>query len=337
MVKYSGQRSPCQPVGKLRRRNFFISIAGTVIARPTWAQEPQGTVHLGWLARGQVATSSRAFLDTLRHLGWVQGRNLIVERRFADSEESYQNAAAELVAAGPDALFGAGAPDVAALLARTHTIPIVFAATSDPVALGFVESLARPGGNVTGVSTMTPELEVKQLELVRELLPKARRVAMLRDANNPGSESRLAIDVRSAPSLGLTLAPRQIRSVADIEGAFAATAADHDDAVHVEFSGTTLIERDDIVALAARYRLPAIYGVRPYAEAGGLLSYGPIYAENFRRAAILVDKIFRGAKPNVLPVEEPTRFELVINAKSAKELGVTVPLPLLTRADEVIE
>jgi putative ABC transport system substrate-binding protein len=276
-------------------------------------------------------------LDTLRHLGWVEGRNLIIERRFADSEESYHKAAAELAAAGPDVLFGAGAPDVAALLTQTHRIPIVFAAASDPVALGFVESLGRPGGNVTGVSTMTPELELKQLELLRELLPEARRVAMLRDAKNPGSESRLAIDMKSAPSLGLTLVPRQIRGLAEIEGAFSATAAERDDAIHVEFSGATLIERGHIVALASRYRLPAIYGVRPYAEAGGLLAYGPIYAENFRRAATLVDKILRGAKPSELPVEEPTRFELVINAKSAKELGLTVPLSLITRADEVIE
>jgi putative ABC transport system substrate-binding protein len=276
-------------------------------------------------------------LDTLRHLGWVEGRNLIIERRFAASDESYHNAAAELVTTGPDVLFGAGAPDVVALLAKTHSIPIVFAAASDPIALGFVQSLARPGGNVTGVSTMTPELEVKQLELLRELLPEARRVAMVRDVKNPGSESRLAIDMKSAPSLGLTLIPRQIGGMADIEGVFLAAVADHDDAVHVEFSGVTLIERDHIVALASRYRLPAIYGVRPYVEAGGLLAYGPIYAENFSRAAILIDKILRGAKPNELPVEEPTRFELVINAKSAKELGLTVPLSLLTRADEVVE
>jgi putative ABC transport system substrate-binding protein len=337
MVESLNQQSPFQPIGIMRRRDFFISIAGTVATWPTSAQEPRGTLHLGWLARGQVPSSSRAFLDTLRRLGWVEGRNLVIERRFADSEESYHNAAAELVGAGPDVLFGAGAPDVAALLAETHSIPIVFAATSDPVALGLVESLARPGGNVTGVSTMTPELEVKQLELLRELLPEARRVAMLRDAGNPGSESRLAVDLNSAPSLGLTLVRRPIRSSADIESAFSATAADRDDAVHVEFSGATLIERDHIVALASRYRLPAIYGVRPYAEAGGLLAYGPIYAENFKRVAILVDKIFRGAKPDELPVEEPTRFELVINAKSATKLGLTVPLSLLTRADEVIE
>src|SRR5689334_18859254 len=184
---------------------------------------------------------------------------------------------------------------------------------------------------------MTPELEVKQLELVRELLPKARRVAMLLNANHPGSESRLAIDGKSTPSLGLTLVPRQIRSLADIETTSSATAADHDDAVRIEFSGTTIAERDHVVALASQHRLSAIYGVRPYAEAGGLLSYSPIYAENFRRAAILVDKIFRGAKPSELPVEEPTRFELVINARSAKGLGLTVPLSLLTRADEVIE
>jgi ABC-type uncharacterized transport system substrate-binding protein len=321
----------------MRRRDFLVSIAGSLATRAVWAEEPAGSAHLGWLARGQVPSSSRALIDTLRRLGWVEGRNLIIERRFADTEESYANAAAELVAARPDVLFGAGSPDVAALLAKTRAIPIVFAACSDPVALGFVESLARPGGNVTGVSTLTPELEVKQLQLARELLPDAHRVAMLRDSENPGSESRFAIDLNSAPSLKLTLVRRQIQSLTDIEGAFAATAADHDDAIHVEFSGATLIDRDHIVALASRYRLPAIYGIRPYAEAGGLLSYGPIYAENFKGAAMLINKIFRGAKPSELPVEEPTRFELVINAKTAKELGLTIPLPLLARADEVID
>jgi ABC-type uncharacterized transport system substrate-binding protein len=308
-----------------------------VVAWSAGAQQSTGTIHLGWLARGQVPSSFRAFLDTLRRLGWIEGRNLLIQRRLVESGEAYEKAAVELVAARPDALFAPGGPDVAALLAQTRSIPIVFAAVSDPVALSFVQSLARPGGNVTGVSTMTPELEVKQLELLRDLLPEAKRVSMLRDSQNPGSESRLAIDLNSARSIGLTLVRREIRSLEDIEGAFSAAASDHDDAVHVEFSGTTLIERERIVGLASRYRLPAIYGVRPYAEAGGLLAYGPVYAENFKRAAILADKIFRGAKPSELPVEEPTRFELVINEKTAKELGLTVPLPLLTRADEVID
>jgi putative ABC transport system substrate-binding protein len=321
----------------MRRRDFCISLAGLVAAKPAWAQGSAGKVHLGWLARGQVPSSNRALIDMLRHLGWVEGRNITIERRFVNPGESYDEAAAELVAARPDVLFGAGSSDVAALLAKTHSIPIVFAACSDPVGLGFVESLARPGGNVTGVSTMTPELEVKQLELVRELLPEARRVAMLRDSQNPGSESRFTIDLKSAPSLGLTLVRRQFHSWANIEDAFSATAADRDDAIHVEFSGAMLVNRNHIAALASQYRLPAIYGVRPFAEAGGLLSYGPLYSENFKEAAILIDKIIRGAKPNELPVEEPARFELVINTKSAKELGLTVPLSLLTRADEVIE
>jgi putative ABC transport system substrate-binding protein len=321
----------------MKRRDFFIWVVGSAAACSAGAQQSAAIIHLGWLARGQVPSSFRTFMDMLRRLGWVEGRNLVIERRLVDSGEGYEKAAAELVAARPDVLFAPGGPDVAALLTKTRSIPIVFAAVSDPVALGFVQSLARPGGNVTGVSTMTPELEVKQLELLRDLLPEAKRVTMLRDSQNPGSESRLGIDLNSASSLGLTLVRREIRSLADIEGAFSAAATDHDDAIHVEFSGTTLIERERIVGLASHYRIPAIYGVRPYAEAGGLLAYGPVYSENFKRAAILADKIFRGAKPSELPVEEPTRFELVINGKTAKALGLTVPLPLLTRADEVIE
>jgi putative ABC transport system substrate-binding protein len=189
----------------MRRRDFLVSVAGSLGARPAWAQQPAETVHLGWLARGQVPSSTRAFIDALRRLGWVEGRNLVIERRFADNAEAYDRAAADLVAAAPDVLFGAGAYDVAALLTKTRSIPIVFASVSDPVALGFVQSLVRPGGNVTGISSMTPELEVKQLELIKELLPGARRVAMLRDPQSPGSESRFAIDLKSAPSLGLTL------------------------------------------------------------------------------------------------------------------------------------
>jgi putative ABC transport system substrate-binding protein len=300
------------------------------------AQQSVTEARIGWLGRGDTG-SWRVFAAILGRLGWVEGKNLAIDLRFADSSERDAQATAELIALRPDVLVGVGGPDVEALLAATRTIPIVFITVSDPVALGFVESLPRPGGNVTGVSSMTPELELKQLELVHDLLPHARRISMLRDPHNPGTETRFATDQAGAPSLGLTLVQRRAGDAEEIEAAFAAASADGDDAIHIEFSGFTLLMRARIAELAARYRLPAVGGLRPYTEAGGLLSYGQIYSDNFERAAVLVDKILRGAKPADLPVEQPTRFELVVNLKTAKALGLTVPPSILARADEVIE
>jgi putative tryptophan/tyrosine transport system substrate-binding protein len=297
------------------------------------AQQQATEARLGWLGRGDTE-AWRGFAAILGRLGWVEGKNLTIDRRFADSNK---HAAAELVALHPDALIGVGGPDVQALLSETRTIPIVFITVSDPVALGFVKSLPRPGGNVTGVSSMTPELELKQLELIRDLLPQAKRVSMLRDPRNPGTETRFAADQQAAPSLGLTLVRRWAGSADEIEAAFAAASADRDDAVHIEFSGFTLLQRVRTAELASRYRLPMLCGLRAYAEAGGLLSYGPIYSDNFERAAVLVDKILRGAMPADLPVEQPTKFELVVNLKTAKALSLTVPRSMLDLADEVIE
>ena len=323
----------------LSRRAVLIggSCLAAAVANSGVGQRPAKMVRLGWLARNRVTTTTQVFINTLRRLGWRENENLVIDRRFGNSTEGYDKAAAALVAARPDVLFGIGGPDVAALLSKTQTIPIVFAAVSDPIAVGFVKSLAHPGGNVTGISTMTPQLEVKQLQLMHEVLPHARQISMLRDPQNPGSDSRFAIDAAAAPSLGLSLVRRQVSTGEEIDRAFAAAAADRDDAMHVEFSGMTLVERNRIVALASKYRLPASYGVRPYAEAGGLFAYGPVYSTNFERAAALVDKILHGAKPADLPVEEPTQFELVINLKTAEALSLIIPPSLLARADEVIE
>jgi putative tryptophan/tyrosine transport system substrate-binding protein len=318
-----------------RRRDLLIA-ATLVGGSPAAAQQAPTSKRLGWLARDQVTSTSQIFIETLGRLGWVEGKSLVIDRRFAVNRDSYARASAELVALRPDAVVGVGAPDVEALLAVTRTVPIIFATVSDPVTLGFVKSLSRPGGNVTGITSMTPDLELKQIELIHELLPGARRISTLRDRQFPGSEMRFTADEKAALSLGLTLVRRQAGNVAEINAA-AAAAADQDDAIHVEFSGLTLVERKRVAELAAQYRLPAIYGVRPYIEAGGLICYGPIYSENFQRAAAFVDKILRGAKPEDLPVEEPTRFELVINSKAAQALGLAVPRSLLARADEVIE
>jgi putative ABC transport system substrate-binding protein len=319
-----------------RRRDLLIA-ATRVGVSPAAAQQSPASKRLGWLARDQGTSTSQIFIETLGRLGWVAGKSLVIDRRFAGNRDSCARASSELVALRPDALFGVGAPDVEALLAVTRTVPIIFATVSDPITLGFVENLSRPGDNVTGITSMTSDLELKQIELIHELFPGARRISMLRDRQFPGSEMRFAADDKAAPSLGLTVVRRQAGNIEEINAAFAAAAADQDDATHIEFSGLTLVERKRVTELVAHYRLPAIYGVRPCIEAGGLICYGPIYSDNFRRAAAFVDKIFRGAKPEDLPVDEPTQFELVINSKTAQALGLTIPRSLLTRADEVIE
>jgi putative tryptophan/tyrosine transport system substrate-binding protein len=263
----------------MKRRRLLVASALVAAVGPITAvaQQSATEARIGWLGRGDTG-SWRVFAAILGGLGWVESKNLAIDRRFADSDE---RAAAELVALHPDVVIVVGGPDVEALLAETRTIPIVFITVSDPVALGFVESLARPGGNVTGVSSMTPELELKQLELIHDLLPQARRISMLRDPRNPGTETRFAADQRAAPSLGLALVRRSAGSAEEIEAAFAAASADRNDAIHVEFSGFTLLARARIAELASRYRFPTFCGLRPYTEAGGLLSYGPIYSDNF--------------------------------------------------------
>jgi|SRR5271166_981564 len=313
-------------------------LAAALWAGPACAQNVPANARLGWLAVGQATNTWTTFDETLHRLGWIEGRNLVVDRRLAGEDaDRYARAAADLVAARPDVIVGVGGRDVAALRAVTSTIPIVFVTVSDPVALGFAESLARPGENVTGVSAMTPELELKQLQLLRDLVPGARRISMLRNSHSPGSDTRFALDAAGVATLGVTLVRREADSAGDIDAAFAAAVADHDDAIHIEFYGTFLIEKTRIADLATRYRLPAVFGVSGFAEAGGLLSYGPDYEENYKHAAILVDKILRGARPGDLPIEQPTTFKLVVNLKTAKVLGVTLPQSILFRADETIE
>jgi len=225
-----------------------------------------------------------------------------------------------------DLLVGVGAEDVEALRAATNTIPIVFIVVSDPVALGYAQTLARPGGNLTGVASMTGDLELKQLELAHELLPEAKRISMLRQPDNPGSSDRFDADKAAAATLGLALVRRQTTIASDIDAAFAAAAADHDDAIHVEVSGLTINDNARIAELAARYRLPTICGLRAYTTVGALLSYGSTPSENYREAAVLVDKILRGAEPAELPVEQPTKFESLASSHNRAAGLMTVPI-----------
>ena len=319
---------------RMRRRDLFIAALMFAGSRQAVAQPPATRVRIGWLAHGD--TMPRHFFDeALARLGWVEGRNLTVERRFAGSAgERVVEDAAELVAWHPDVIVAMGGIDAKPVLALTDAIPIVVVTIVDPVALDVAKSLAHPGGNVTGTAATMVELLPKLLELARDLLPNISRVSVLGDPRNPGT---VKIPVSVAKALGLVVARREVSRPEWLNAAFAAAIADGDQAVIMQFSALTFEERGRVVGLADRFRMPALYPLREYVDAGGLLSYGPVIRNNFERAAVLVDKILRGAKPADLPIEEPTKFELVINLKAAKALGLTVPPAVLARADEVIE
>jgi putative tryptophan/tyrosine transport system substrate-binding protein len=318
----------------MRRRDLFIAALILAGSRQAVAQPPATRVRIGWLAHGD--TMPRHFFDeALARLGWVEGRNLAVERRFAGSAgERVVEDAAELVAWHPDVIVVMGGIDAKPVLALTDAIPIVVVTIVDPVALDVAKSLAHPGGNVTGTAATMVELLPKLLELARDLLPNISRVSVLGDPRNPGT---VKIPVSVAKALGLVVARREVSRPEWLNAAFAAAIADGDQAVIMQFSALTFEERGRVVGLADRFRMPALYPLREYVDAGGLLSYGPVIRNNFERAAVLVDKILRGAKPADLPIEEPTKFELVINLKTAKALGLTVPQSRLARADEVVE
>jgi putative ABC transport system substrate-binding protein len=274
----------------------------------------------------------------LRELGYVEGQNLVVEYRWADGDIARLPAlAAELVRLRVDVLVATTNPAVLAARQATSTIPIVFAASSDPVGTGLVASLAHPGGNVTGLSLVTPELSGKRLQLLRETLPQLARVALLWDAGNVGMADRVKETEAAARQLGVALHVEWVRDLAGLDRAFATLAQARPDAFLTTVEPFTGDHRQRIVAFAAQQRLPAMYEERDFVDAGGLMAYGPNLAANYRRAATYVDKILRGTKPADLPVEQPTKFELVINLKTAKALGLTIPQSLLRRADEVIQ
>jgi putative ABC transport system substrate-binding protein len=273
-----------------------------------------------------------------RRLGWVEGRNLAVERRVTrEDPEERKTAAAELVAANLDVIVAAGVVDALPVHALTRTIPIVVIDGVDLVQAGLAVSLARPGGNVTGMTTLGGELDGKRLELIRELVPTAERISVLAYAGSPRSIPRITGFEALANPLGLRVTARLVKEAGEFDGAFAASAADHDQVMLVEGGAVMVESRPRVLALAAQYRLPAIYENREFVESGGLLSYGQVFRDNFKRAAGLVDKILRGAKPADLPIEQPTHIELVINLKTANELGLNIPPSILDRANEVIE
>ena len=318
----------------MRRRDFLAGATAALASLSAAAQQRPAHARVGWLAHGDTMPRY-LFEEKLAQLGWVEGKNLTIERRFGGSAGSrIAEAAAALVAWRPDGFVAMGAPDARPVMALTRAIPIVVVTNNDPVGQGLAASLARPGGNVTGTATPTGELIPKLLQLVHELVPRADRVAVLGDPRSPGN-------VEVPPSLGkvfdLTIVSRHATSPDQLDAAVAAASADGDRAVVVQFSALTFEERGRLTAAVARLRLPAVYPLREYADAGGLISYGPVIRDNFKRAAVLVDKILRGASPADLPFEEPVHFELVVNLKAAKALLLAIPPLILARADEVIE
>jgi len=316
---------------------LFGAAAAVVAGWRADAQDAPKRTHIGFIVTGEL-WPRRHFDEAMRRLGWTEGLNLTVERRVTGEDpERRKTAAAELVAANPDVIVAAGTLDAQTVLALTRTIPIVVIRGQDLVEIGLAESLARPGGNVTGIVLRGEELDGKRLELLRELMPAATRIAVLGYTRGPRSVPRATTIEALASSLGLRVTARLVSNAEELVGAFAASAADHDQAILVQGSSLMFENQPRVLALAAQYRLPAIYQLREFVESGGLVSYGEVTRENFERAAALVDKILKGAKPADLPIEQPTRFELVVNLKTAKALGLTIPPSILARADEVIE
>jgi len=329
----------------VHRRRFLAGTGAVLLAAPlaTEAQQATTIARIGWLGT-QAAGGPHlleAFRQGLRDLGYTEGRNVVIEYRYsAGKSEQLPALAAELVALKVDVIVAANTPAALAAKRATRTIPIVCPAFPDPVATGLVTSFARPGGNVTGLSFFGPELVGKRMELLKQAMPGISRVAVLlvpTDVAEGQGEATLKAAEVAARRLGVRLQIVEARGPGDIDRAFSDMTKERADALTLLGGRMLFEERGRVVRLAAKKRLPAVYGLKEYVDVGGLMAYGPNVQELFRRAATYVDKILRGAKPADLPVEQPTKFELVINLKTAKALGLTIPPSLLARADQVIE
>jgi len=328
----------------MKRREFIILLGGSAAAWPLAARAQQGDRmrRIGVLMylpaddpEGQARLAALA--QGLKQLGWSDGGNLRIDTRWANADDIRRHAV-ELAALAPDVLVaGTGTATVAPLLQATRTVPIVFVTVIDPVGAGFVASLARPGGNATGFTLYEYGMSGKWLELLKEIAPRVTRAAVFRDPAIASGIGQFGAVQAVAPSLGVELSPVDVRDAGEIERAVAAFASGLNGGLIVTASGSATGHRQLIVTLAARHRLPTVYSSRVFVTAGGLISYGPDLNDQFRRAAGYVDRILKGEKPADLPVQAPTKFELVINLKTAKALGLEVPSTLLARADEVIE
>jgi putative ABC transport system substrate-binding protein len=323
------------------RRELLVALGGAAAAWPlaARAQQPGKLPTVGFLGANPSIESQRvaAFVQRLRELAWIDGRNLAIEYRWAEGhKERSTEIAAEFVRLKVDVIVTVATPPTLAAKQATAVIPIVFAAANDPVGTGLVASLARPGGNITGLANQISDTAGKKLEFLREVVPGLRRLAIMANTGNPGSVLEMGEAQAAARKFGLEVTTSEIRRAKDIAPAFKALR-ERLDALYVCPDPLMNTNRTGVNILAVGVRLPTMHGVREYVEAGGLMSYGPNLPDQFRRVADIVDKILRGAKPGDIPVEQPTKFELVINLTTATALGLEVPATLLARADEVIE
>src|SRR5438128_11161496 len=325
----------------MKKGTFTIIILATLILAPvdlTRAQKQVSVPRIGVLLLGAPPNANLdAFIQRLRELGNIEGKNILIEYRFAEGKaDRLPELATELVRLKVGAIFTTGTPAIFALKQATKTIPIVFFSTSDPIGTGVVASLAHPGGNITGMSGLASDLWPKRLELLKEIFPKLSRVAMLWNKNNDGMALEAKATQEVARPLGVALQDRGVKDPNELEVVFAVMTKDRPDAFLFLMDPVLISYQKRILDFLAKNRLPAIFQSRDWVEAGGLMSYGPDYAAMFRRAASQMDKILKGTKPAEIPVEQPTKFELFINLKTAKEIGVTIPQSVLYRADKVI-
>jgi putative ABC transport system substrate-binding protein len=329
----------------VKRREFITLLGGAAAAWPLTAraQQPEQMRRIGVLMNvaaddPEAEARNTSFMQGLQELGWTVGGNLRIDYRWAAGDaDRLSRDAAELVALAPDVVLASGTSTVGPLQRTTRTVPIVFAGVADPVGAGFIDSLARPGGNTTGFISFEYSLSGKWLELLKEIAPGVTRVAVLRDSAISGGTGQFGAIQSVASSLRVEVNPIHVRDAGEIERAIAAFAHSPNGGLIVTASGLAIVHRELIVTLAARHKLPAVYYYRFFVTDGGLVSYGPDPHDQYRRAAGYVDRILKGEKPADLPVQAPTKLELVINLKTAKALGIEIPSTLLARADEVIE
>ena len=322
------------------KRMPIVSLFATVVlfsSHPAEAQKPPTVRKIGFLASaGGPSGAHEVFRRSLRELGYAEGHNIVIEYRSAEGRPRLLELANELVREKVEVIVASGGPAARSAKDATKTMPIVFATSGEPVETGFVDSIARPGGNMTGMSWLSFELVGKRLELLKEAVPRVSRVAILSNPQHPGEQRELRETQSSARAMGMTLDYYQTRTRAEFDAAYDAISKQSVNGLLVFPEGVTLANRMGIVDFATKRRLPSMLGWKEYVEAGGLMSYGPNRDESFKRIAVYVDKILKGTKPTDLPVELPIRFELVINLKTAQQIGVTISPNVLARADKVI-
>ena len=327
----------------MQRREFITLLSGIVAAWPlaARAQQPAKIPRIGFLGNSTATMEANLIgplRDGLRELGYEEGRNVIIEFRWANGKyDQFPALVAELLAAKVDVIITAGTPATLAIKKATSTVPLVFIAVGDPVGTGVVPNLGRPGGNITGLSSIAPDLEGKRLELLREVVPKLSHVAFFLNPANAFHTASMRQARVAAQSLGIKLQPMEVNKSEQLDGAFASIVKEKPDALLILADRIFLHNRKRMMEFAIQQRLPSVNAYRELVEAGGLISYGPSYEDMHRRAAVYVDKILKGTKPADLPIEQPTKFTLLINLKTAKTLGLTVPPTLVARADELIE